>query len=170
MNLIERAKEKAKYSRPHKEILERQEQTNTLARQLCEGKISLADFRKALFKLQEKDEGIVLVHPGPLYGLLRKFGFDKETAQQVANEERAHFQVAQKEGLNPRIVLEFSKEKDEKGFTTYYLTPFVAYQIPKEIEEETLRRIMVEIALAPEKPSEDDLVSLPREGVIFPTT
>lgn len=166
MNLIERAK----YSRPHKEILERQKQINTLARQFCESKIGLADFRKALFKLQEKDEGIILVHPGPLYGFLRKFGFDKETARRVADEERAHFQVAQKEGLNPRIVLEFSTGENREGVTTYHLDIFATFQIPEEIEDDKMRKILEEIALAPEEPSENDLASLPREGVIFPTT
>lgn len=168
MNLIERAKEIAKSSKSPRLIMERQEWAMALARQFNGGEINLADFRERLFGLQEEGKVIVLNHPGPLYGFLRKFGFDKETARKVANEERAHFRVAQRKDLNPRIVLEFSKENDEEGFTTYYLNPFVAYQVPKEIEEEKLRKIMEEIALAPEEPSEDDLASLPRKGTIFP--
>lgn len=168
MSLIERAKEKTKYSRPHKEILERQEFANTLVRQFCGGEIGLVEFREKLFELQEKGEKIVLDYPGPLYGFLRKFGFDKETARRVTDEEKTHFQVAQKEGLNPRIVLEFSKEKEEEGIWAHYLDIFVAFQIPNEIEEGKMRKILVEIAIAPEKPSEDDLASLPRKGTIFP--
>lgn len=168
MSLIERARERAKNPKPHRQIVERQEGSNDLTRQFCSAEINLNTFREKLFKLQKIDDEIVLNNPGPLYGLLRELGLDKESAQEIAEEERAHFRVAQREGLNPRIVLEFSEEIDEEGTLKQYLNALVVYQIPKEIEGKKMRKILKEIALAPEEPSEDDLASLPKEEAIFP--
>lgn len=161
MSLVERTRERFKNPLPHKQVTESQAQFNDLRREFFDGEIDLIEFRRKLSELEETN-GIILYQPGPLYGLLRRLGINKETSRRVADEERAHFQAAKREGLNPRIVINFSKGEEAQKT---YLNAFVYYQIPEEIGSEKMREILIEIALAPEKPSKDDLAKLPEKSV-----
>lgn len=169
MSLVELARQRARNPLSHEEVRKEQEQINQLVRQFCAGEINLRKLREGLFALQglRETSSVVLNYGGPLYGLLRRLGLDKETARLLADEERAHLQAAERAGLTPRIIFEFSQCPDEEGILKQFLNIFVSYQIPEEIGEEQLRQAIREISLAPQEPSEDDLAKLPTQGIIF---
>lgn len=162
MTLIEQAKYLAKHPLRHEEVLAKQNEINGLVRAFMNREIDIVAFREQLIQLHENDDMfVVLTHPGPVLGFLLKLGLDPESATNLAEEERAHYRVAQEQGLSPKIIFSFSQREIVEEPTGMFLNAFVSYEIPDRLDPDTLRYAIRTISLAPENPSQDDLAKLP---------
>jgi hypothetical protein len=164
MSLVELAKEKARNPKPREGIINIQDFQNLHILEFTKGDIGLVTLRQRLRELGKDRDIIELLSPGPLYGLLRKIGLGKQKANEITEEERAHFLVAKQYGLNSRIIIEFSEANGNKNSVLpSFMDVYFVYDIPEDIDDDRMRTIIEEISLAPEFPSADDLAKLPSQ-------
>lgn len=140
-------------------VEELQNRQNALVRSFMVGELDVDTFRRQLLEINEESLGqtttFSLDYPGPLYGILRRLGADQNTAQSIAEEERAHYSEAIRQGLQARIKIVVAKGNASR------LSCYVSYQVPEDIETDDLREKIKAVTLAPAEPSEDDLAKLP---------
>ena len=127
------------------------------------GDVDDAALREALSGYEPLSGAIKVSCPGPMYGLLRRhFGYPKNEARRIADEEAAHYEEARVRGLKPEIHIEVTASMDENGVPLDSTrTPFfsVVYDLTR-VPNNEVRGVVEAVALAPDMPSvyDHDLV------------
>lgn len=83
--------------------------------------------------------------------LCGQFGFDYEAFAKFVEHERAHFDTAKQEGLEPKILIKFFKSADGKSIR---FAPAVKIKLEKD--RENLAESFKKVAQAPDRLSQSD--------------
>ncbi|MBI3397157.1 hypothetical protein HY045_01630 [Candidatus Woesebacteria bacterium] len=166
MSYVERAKQILFDPLEYEEVHALQIYTNQLVGGFLDGTITVNQLRKGL-SVRESDKLIKLPYPGPLYGLLRKLGFDQDLCRHIAYEERDHYSAAIAFGLETKIIIQVSKprEVDNTYPRQLFLNVYLSFKIPDNIDPNILKEIIRQVVLAPKHPSQDDLAKIPPSSV-----
>lgn len=168
MSLVERTLDLARNPKiSFKEAEIQQASHNKQVRQFFMGDISLSELNEATKDILNEENSIVLDFPGPLYGLLRRIGFDKNEAKKISFDEKAHYYVAKEEGIKvSKFAIQFSSNDNYNKLSndtlkTFQYRIYFWFKLPKNMDNDKAREAFRKILLAHEEPSPDDLAKIP---------
>lgn len=164
MSIVEDARRAARNPVERAKSLDWNRSKSDLTRRFLAKEIDLEDYRTQQERLSIPEWVVTLPFPGPLYGLLRKIGLDKEGSKQITYEERKHYDTAQKAGVYDKVHIEFVGDEcsgPNEDTTCGEMNVFISFNIPEDLPPNKVREIIRDILLAPPHPSDDDLAKLP---------
>lgn len=144
---------------PRDEVLSRWRKKHELMRDFVNGKIGKNDLDGALRSIKSEEGTVTFYTLHDLRRALSLTGVRKERIEKIIAHENAHLNKALSLGCSGVYGLRFCVLPDPLD-KRVSMTPYVSIQPPTSASEQEKRRIMREIAEAPEELSDGDMVVL----------
>lgn len=146
---IERAKQSALRA---EKIARIKSEQDVLTEAFHQGHVTEAEITNALVDLDEESGRIDLDTMSQMEEALRLLKFPEEQIQEIVSHENAHFKKAQDLKIKAHCRIQFVRDPDD----TFSIYPTIVIEIPEFYTEKAKKRILAEIAGAPQDPSVHD--------------